>query len=90
MKLSDINVPLTYLIAAIIFTASSVITIEFRYAKAAAVEKLTTTVEVTSRENRLLMLQMQMFRAESPQEKAFLQAQIEQLFREIEKLNAGD
>lgn len=93
MKLSDVNVPLTYLIAAVVFTVSSVITIEFRYANAGNVEasfkELKSTVNINSRENRLLILQMQMFRAASPEEKAFLQAQIDQLLREIEALQ-GD
>ena len=90
MKLSDINVPLTYLIAAVIFTVSSVITIEFRYANAGNVEtsfkQLQTTVNVNSRENRLLILNMQMFRAQSEQERQFIQAQIDQLLRELESL----
>ena len=86
MKLSDINVPLTYLIAAIVFTVSSVITVEFRYAKAASVSELNKTVQVTSRENRLLMLQMQMFQAKTEQERQFLQAQIDQLLRELDAL----
>ena len=90
MKLSDINVPLTYLIAAVVFTVSSVITIEFRYANAGNVEasfkQLQTTVNVNSRENRLLILNMQMFRAQSEQERQFIQAQIDQLLRELESL----
>lgn len=86
MTLKEMNVPLTWALAAILFTISSVITIEFRYAKAGSIEKLNTTVQVSSRENRLLILQMQMFRAQSDSEKQFIQAQIDQLLRELEEL----
>jgi len=94
MRLSDINVPVTSVIAAVLITVSSVITIEFRYANASNVERgfqeLSDTVNISSRENRLLILQMQLFRAESPQEKQFLQAQIDQLLRELESLRGGN
>jgi spore coat protein CotF len=67
-----------------------VISVEFRYANAGDVEssfkELNVSVLVSAKENRLLILQMQLFRAESPQERQFLQAQIDQLLREIKGL----
>ena len=92
MDIKDVNVPVTALVAAVLLTVSSVITIEFRYANASNVQagfkELNNTVNISARENRLLILQMQLFRAASDQEKQFLQAQVDQLLRELDALRS--
>ncbi len=81
-----LNVPLTYVVVAILFTISSTLTIEFRYAKAYQVQALEQTVKISSKEGQLLQLQTRLFQAQTPAEKQFIQAQIERLEREIEAL----
>lgn len=86
MTFKDLNVPITYVIAAILFAVSSTITIEFRYAKAASVERLNTTVLISSKESQLIMLKTRLFQAQTEEERQFIQAQIDRLERELNAL----